>query len=182
MTETSWAALRELLVDRYDELRTRLAKRLRSTDLANETLQETWVRLARAGSAGTLRSPEAYLFRVALNVAADARDSHDRRLSYSEVEPLMALSEDELDPERFAEARSEIDALAQALDELPPRRRAIFIMARVDELPHRVIAERTGLSVRMVDRELRKALDHCGERLDRKAFTAFGSRQSTGAS
>lgn len=181
MSETSWAALRDLLVDRYDELRTRLAKRLRSTDLANETLQETWVRLARAGSAGTLRSPEAYLFRVALNVAADARDSQERRLNYSEVEPLMALNEDELDPERFAEAKSEISALAQALDELPPRRREIFIMARIDELPHRVIAERTGLSARMVDRELRKALDHCGGRLDRRVVRMFGPRQADGA-
>lgn len=178
MTETSWAALRDLLVDRYDELRNRLAKRLRSADLANDTLQETWLRLARGGNAGPLRSPEAYLFRMALNVAADERDSQKRRLSYSEIDPLMKLDEDELDPERFAEARSDVSALAQALDELPPRRRAIFIMARVDELPHRVIAERTGLSVRMVDRELRKALEYCGERLDRKVIRVFGPRQS----
>jgi len=178
MTETSWAALRDLLVDRYDELRNRLARRLRSADLASDTLQETWLRLARAGSAGPLRSPEAYLFRMALNVAADERDSQKRRLSYSEIEPLMKLDEDELDPERLTEGRSDISALAQALDELPPRRRAIFIMARVDELPHRVIAERTALSVRMVDRELRKALEHCSQRLDRKVVRAFGPRQS----
>lgn len=182
MTETSWAALRDLLVDRYDELKTRLAKRLRSTDLASETLQETWVRLARTGDVGAVRSPEAYLFRVALNVAADARNSQQRRLSYSEVEPLLALDEDGLDPERFAEGRSEVGALADALDELPSRRRAIFIMARLDELPHRIIAERTGLSVRMVDRELRKALDHCSERLGRKVVRTFGPRQSGGAS
>lgn len=178
MTETSWAALRDLLVDRYDELRNRLARRLRSADLASDTLQETWLRLARAGSAGTLRSPEAYLFRMALNVAADERDSQQRRLNYSEIEPLMRLDEDELDPERLTEGRSDISALAQALDELPPRRRAIFIMARVDELPHRVIAERTALSVRMVDRELRKALEHCSQRLDRKVVRIFGPRQS----
>lgn len=178
MTETSWATLRDLLVDRYDDLRNRLARRLRSPDLASDSLQETWLRLNRMGSAGSLRSPEAYLFRMALNVAADARDSQKRRLTYSEVEPLMALDEDELDPERFAEARSDVNALAQALDELPPRRRAIFIMARVDELPHRVIAERTGLSVRMVDRELRKALDYCGERLDRNVVRVFGPRHS----
>jgi len=182
VTETTWAALRDLLVDRYDKFQLRLAKRLRSTDLANETLQETWLRLARNGNAGTLRSPEAYLFRVALNVAADARDSQERRLNYSEIEPLLVLDEDELDPERFAEARSEISALADAVDELSPRRRAIFIMARVDDLPHRVIAERTGLSIRMVDRELRKALDHCGERLGRKVVTPFGPRRTGEAS
>jgi RNA polymerase sigma-70 factor (ECF subfamily) len=178
MTETSWVALRDLLVDRYDELRDRLARRLRSADLASDILQETWLRLARGGSAGVLRSPEAYLFRMALNVAANERDSQKRRLDYSEVDPLMKLDKDEIDPERVAAARSEISALAQALDELPPRRRAIFIMARVDELPHREIGERTGLSVRMVDRELRKALEHCGQRLDRKVVRVFGPKQS----
>jgi RNA polymerase sigma-70 factor (ECF subfamily) len=178
MTEISWGALRELLVDRYDVLKGRLARRLRSADLASDILQETWLRLARVGSAGSLRSPEAYLFRMALNVAADERESQKRRLAYSEVDRLMRLDDDELDPERVAAARSEIGALAQALDELPPRRRAIFIMARVGELPHRVIGERTGLSVRMVDRELRKALEHCGQRLDRKVVRTFGPRQS----
>jgi RNA polymerase sigma factor (sigma-70 family) len=180
MTETSWRALRDLLVDRYEELRGRLARRLRSADLASDILQETWLRLARSGSAGVLRSPEAYLFRMALNVAANHRDSQRRRLAYSEVEPLLNLEEDEIDPERVAAARSEINALAQALEELTPRQRAIFIMARIDELPHRVIGERTGLSVRMVDRELRKALEHCGQRLDRKVIRVFGPKQLEG--
>ncbi|MBB5048279.1 RNA polymerase sigma-70 factor (ECF subfamily) [Rhodopseudomonas rhenobacensis] len=150
---------------------------MRSADLANDILQETWLRLARGGSAGVLRSPEAYLFRMALNVAANERESQKRRLAYSEVDPLMKFEDDELDPERFAAARSEIGALAQALDELPPRRRAIFMMARIDGLPHREIGERTGLSVRMVDRELRKALAHCGQRLDRKVVRIFGPRE-----
>lgn len=178
MSETSWAALRNLLVDRYDELRNRLAHRLGSADLASETLQETWLRLKRTGNAGALRSPEAYLYRVALNVAANRRDEEKRRLTYSEVESLMRLEDDELDPERFTEARSEIAALAQVLNEMSSRRRSIFIMARVEELPHRLIAQRVGISVRMVDRELRSALEYCSEKLDRKVIRVFGPRPS----
>jgi RNA polymerase sigma factor (sigma-70 family) len=176
MTETSWAALRDLLIEQYDGFRNRLARRLGSTDLASETLQETWLHLNRVGTVGSLRDPEAYVLRVALNLAADRRDTENRRLTFSEVEALLQFEEDELDPERIALAGSEIDALARALNELSPRRRSIFILARVQDLPHRVIAERFGISTRMVERELRKALEHCGRRLDRKVIRTFGPR------
>jgi len=174
----SWASLRGLLVDRYEQLRSRLARRLGSTDLANEALQETWLRLQRAGDPGQLTRPEAYLFRVALNVAADRRDTERRRLALSEVEALRHLDDDELDPQRFAESRSEISALAQALDELPPRCRAIFIAARLDEIPHKDIAAAHGISTRMVEREVKRALEHCHDRLDRISPPKFGSAPS----
>lgn len=176
MTETTWQTLRDLLVQRYEGFRNRLARRLGSSDLAAETLQETWLHLQRAGSLGSVRNPEAYLFRTALNVAADRRDAEKRRLLFSEVEQLIQCEEDELDPDRFAEASSEIAALTRALNELSPRCRSIFILARVEELPHRVIAQRWGISSRMVERELRLALEHCGSRLDRKVIRRFGPR------
>jgi RNA polymerase sigma-70 factor (ECF subfamily) len=174
MTEATWASLRALLVDRYGEFKHKLARRLGSADLAAETLQETWLRLERPGDPGVLDRPDAYLFRIALNVAADRRDADRRRLALSEVEVLRHLDDDELDPERIAQSRSEIDGLSRALDELTPRCRAIFIAARLDEIPHKLIAERHGISTRMVERELKLALDHCAERLGRISPRRFG--------
>lgn len=176
MNDVSWAALSELLVDRYGELRARLVRRLGSTELAAEALQETWLRLQRPGHAGALQRPDAYLFRAALNIAADKRVAERRRLALSEVEALRHADDDELDPERIAASREEIAALADALDELPPRRRAIFLAARLDELPHRLIAERHGVSTRLVERELKLAFEHCSERLGRKLPERFGYR------
>jgi RNA polymerase sigma-70 factor (ECF subfamily) len=175
MSEATWDSLRALLVERYIEFKHRLARRLGSVDLAAEALQETWLRLERPGHPGPVQRPEAYLLRVALNVAADRRDADRRRLAFSEIESLRHLDDDELDPERIAQSRSDITALSRALDELPPRCRAIFIAARLDEIPHRVIAARYGISTRMVERELKRALAHCGERLDRIATPQFGS-------
>jgi RNA polymerase sigma-70 factor (ECF subfamily) len=174
MTKATWAMLRALLVDRYSEFKHRLARRLGSADLAAETLQETWLRLERPGDPGVLRRPDAYLYRIALNVAADRRDADRRRLAWSEVEMLRHLDDDELDPERIVGSRSEIAALAHALDELPPRCRAILIAARLNETPHKLIAARHGISTRMVERELKRALDHCGERLGRISPRRFG--------
>ncbi len=165
MRETSWGVLRDLLVTRYDELKNRLTRRLGSSDLAGETLQETWLHLAQAGEAGHLRNPEAYLYRVAVNVAGGQDRAERRRLAYSEVELLLQSEEDELDPERIAASRAEHAALLDVLDELPSRRRDIFLLARVERLPRRRIAELVGVSVRTVDVELSRALTYCLDRL-----------------
>jgi RNA polymerase sigma-70 factor (ECF subfamily) len=178
MSEASWAMLRALLVDQYSELKHRLARRLGSADLAAETLQETWLRLDRPNSPGVLERPDAYLFRIALNIAVDRRAADRRRLALSEIEALRHLNDDEIDPERIVESRSEITALSHALDELPARCRAIFIAARLDEIPHKVIAARYGISTRMVEREVRRALEHCAQRLDVISFRRFGSPPS----
>lgn len=158
MTNTTWAMLRDLLVDRYDELRRRLAWRLGSAELATEILHETWLRLARRGSASLVQSPNSYIWRVALNVAYDRRLVQSR-LASSDIEALWRIDDEVLDPERIAAARSEIKALKQVLDELPPRCRSIFVAARVEGEPHADIAKRLGISTRMVERELARAFD-----------------------
>jgi RNA polymerase sigma-70 factor (ECF subfamily) len=168
MSDSTWDLLRGLLVDRYDKLKSRLARRLGSAELAGESLQATYLRLERAGAIEPPANPEAYLLRIALNVAADQRHAQRRQLGLAEIEALRHQDDDELDPGRIAEARLEIDALARALDELPVRRREIFMAARLHELPHAKIATRHGISIRMVERELRCALQHCRDRLGRK--------------
>ena len=176
MSDVTWAMLRDLLVDRYDELKQRLARRLGSTELATETLHETWLRLARTGSPGVVHSPQSYVFRVALNVAFDRRHAEGRELSASDIEALRHLDEDELNPLRIAEARSEIMALKEALDELPARCRSVFVAARVEGVPQAEIAKRHGISTRMVERELKRAFDHFEVRLEKKAVKRVGSR------
>lgn len=46
----TWALLRDVLAERYDELRTRLSRWLGSDELARESLNETWLRLHREDS------------------------------------------------------------------------------------------------------------------------------------
>lgn len=176
MTEMTRAKLRALLEGGYAGFRDRLKRRLGSDDLAEEALQDTWLRLARSGDVGVVQNPDNYLFRIALNVAADRREAESRRLSQAEVQAVIHMTDDVLDPERIAEVRAEFAALERALQELSPRRRAIFILARVDEVAHDEIARRFEISPRMVEKELRRALDHCSECLHRNVVRRFGPR------
>jgi RNA polymerase sigma factor (sigma-70 family) len=179
MTDSILAVLRRLLVDDYLGLKERLARRFGSADFATEVLHEAWLRLdgpEASPSTAAVHNPKAYLYRVALNVATDRRRVDKSWLGKAELEALFQRAQDDLDPARIAEARAELYALAQALEGLSPRRRAIFVAARLEQLPHKAIAERQGVTVRVVDRELKAALDHFSKVLNKKSIPRRGPR------
>lgn len=180
MTQTTRAGLRSLLEAKYAAFRERLRRRLNSADLADEALQDTWLRLTRDGDVGVVRHPDAYLYRIALNIAANRREA-EHRLTRTEVDAVLHMADEALDPAQIVEARSELAALERVLQELPPRQRAIFILARVEEVAHDEIARRFGISARMVEKELRRTLDHCSERLGREVVRRFGPRPPEGS-
>lgn len=168
MVEPTKGVLRNLLLSSYEDLANWLTRRLGSQELAREALQETYLRLERGNEIGPVHSPRAYLLRTAINIAINKRVSDKRRLGISETEKLLTVPDEAPDPARAVEARSEIVALIKALNELPDRRRQIFLASWIDEVPHREIAERFGISIRTVQIELKDALEHCAHRLHRK--------------
>lgn len=174
MTETATVRMRAIFESKYQRFRERLRRRLGSDALAVEVLHETWLRLDRIGDIDAIQKPESYLFRMALNEAADLRVDDNRRLSPAEIETVRHMMDQTLDPERISDARREVEALAAALNELTPRRKTIFLLARVEEMRHADIAARFGISPRMVEKELVQALQHCSQRLGRKVVRRFG--------
>lgn len=166
MTETTLTELRRLLVARYEELKTKLAQRLGSTELASDALQDTWLRLSFGKPAADVYNPGNYLFRAALNAALDNRRSEKRHLTSIEIDSLIELPDETPDPGRVVEGRSAIRRLEAILAELPPRRREILLAARLDNMPRQEIADRLGISLRLVSKELRLAQEHCLARRD----------------
>ena len=178
ITKSGLAHLLQVFITDYDVLKRQIGRHLRSHDAAGDILQEAYLRLQRIGEVGIVRQPRAYLYRVALNIADERRRSERRRLARSEVELLLRVDDDELDPQRIAEGRSSLRFLVQALEELPARRRAIFIAARLEGRTHAEIAAEFGISTRFLERELKQALDHCRARLEIKAVPQVRSEPS----
>ena len=167
MSDAGRASLREAIIARYDEIKAKLARSLGSRDLADEVMHETYLRLHHGDAIGAVQKPDAYIFRTALNIATDKRREERRRASQAEVLAAIQLSDDGRDLSKEMEARLQVEALKRALAELPARRRAIFIAARVDGIAHSEIARRLGLSRTMVQKELRRAIRHCLDRLEK---------------
>ena len=174
MAELLRDTLRALFLTQYHQFRKQLRLRLGSEDLANDALHETYLRLEGMREPGSVAYPSAYLFRIALNAAEDQRKSGARLITTGEVDSLYDIADEMADPVRTVEARAELEALDRAMAELPPRRRAMLLAARVEELPHQDIARRFNVSARTVEKELRAALEHCCDRLGRDFIQRFG--------
>lgn len=162
MTEASVAMLRRLLLDRYDDLKRSLTRRLGSSEMAGDVLHDTWLRLARADTTiGALHNPASYLLRILFNVAHDHRRAEKRHLTKMDIEHVLHVADESPGPAQVAEARSDLGAMATILAELPPRRRAILLAARVDNMARQEIADRLGVSLRLVSKELQLAHEYC---------------------
>lgn len=166
MEGTTWIALRALLVDRYDEIRNRLARQLGSDELARESLHESWLRLHRQGDAGAVQSPMAFVLSVAANVAKDDLRAERRRATHSQARPLLEPVDPAPSPEAVAASRLALERVQKALEELPPRTRAILVASRLEGLAHQQIADRLGISRRTVLYELKRAVEHLDARLE----------------
>jgi RNA polymerase sigma factor (sigma-70 family) len=167
LTEASLAALRRLLLLRYDDIKTRLTQRFGSEEVAGDALQDTWLRLERGEGIAAVRSLDSYLFRIAFNLARDRQRADRRRLTTTEVETLLNIADEAPDPVRTVEARSEFQMLKEIMADLPPRQRVILLAARLEGWSRREIADHCGISLRLVQRELQEAQDYCAARLRR---------------
>ncbi|MDI4237337.1 RNA polymerase sigma factor [Bradyrhizobium sp. Arg237L] len=162
------SALRTLFVKRYADLTRRLARRLGSQEWAEDALHDTYLRLAGGESVGTIRNPLAYLFRMAINTALDQRRAEQRRLTKADIDAVINVPDDAPGPLQVVENQREIVRLSDIIAKLPARRREILLAARVDGMTRREIAARFGISVSMVEQELRAAQEYCASRFKRK--------------
>ncbi|MFC7286820.1 RNA polymerase sigma factor [Herminiimonas glaciei] len=163
MSDSSLSALRELLTQRYDELKRRLAWRLGSVEVASDALHDTWLHLEnRNEDHGPVKNPAAYLMRVATNLALDRLQRDRRYMNADELEALMVeIADPAPGPVQVVAARDEIEMLANIIESMPRRRRAIFLAIRVDGLSNQDAALRFGVSPRLVGLELKRAHEYC---------------------
>ncbi|WP_183013890.1 RNA polymerase sigma factor [Achromobacter sp. UMC46] len=155
------ARLRAHLSGSYAALHGRLARRFGCADLARECLHDTWLRLARP-VAGEVRQADAYVFRMACHLAIDRLRAQASWLSLDDPDAGLPEPIDESPgPQTVAEGRSALMALAQIMEGLPRRQRAVLIALRVEGRSRGDAAEWLGMSLRSVDTALRQALRHC---------------------
>lgn len=174
MTGASRERLRQTFLIGYDDLKTRLTRRLGSAELAGDALQDVWLRLEHATSIGPVLRPRPYLLRIAYNIALKRLRGEREMVTLDDAREALILVDDAPGPAQITESRAELDALLQAAEELTPRRRDILFAARLDGVPVHDIALRYGISERVVARELKHAVLHCAQRIERKVVQRFG--------
>lgn len=139
--------------------------KLNSLSDAQEVAQEAYVRLVTLERPEQVESLRAYLFRIASNLAVDRL-----RMRQVRVENPLAPPDEDLHlapiPERHAAATGQLQALHQALRELPAKTGRAFVMHAIDGCEIGAIARVMKISERMVRYHVANALAHCRARMD----------------
>lgn len=156
--------LMSVYLRQWKVLRGLLKKHTGSHELAEDALQETWLRLASMKTEpAALRDRQAFLLRMAGNIAIDLLRKEKRHSSrcVSDDTLLNAMVDLYPSPETFAIDRDRLRFLVRALAQLAPKPRAALLLNRCDGLTHAEIAKRLKVSESMVARYLAQALRHC---------------------
>ncbi|NSY46253.1 MULTISPECIES: RNA polymerase sigma factor [Agrobacterium] len=149
----------------YGELLRHLSRRLGRDVDADDVLQDTFLRLQSIPVETDIKNPRSYLFRMADNQATDhirGRRSLERYLSSVE---LPDCADDRPSPERVVDYRQRLGSLEQAISELTPRQRQVFLMHKFDGLSHAEIARDLKITKSAVEKLVMKALAHLRDRL-----------------
>lgn len=142
-------------------LRAWLRRRFPAALDIDDIVQEAYLRLLRLRPDAALRSPKAFLFTVARNLALDQLR---RRTVSGEVALLAATAApaaDENVAAAEAERGREIDLLREAIEALPDRCREIFRLRKVEGLSQTQIATRLGISEHTVSAQLTIGFHKC---------------------
>jgi RNA polymerase sigma-19 factor, ECF subfamily len=143
-----------------------LSSRLDSEAEAQDLAQEAYLRLTRVNHPELIRSPEAYLFRIASNLA---NERLLKRAQDPACVPLDGLEQAGEDGDGAAfegtlDQRAEIVRLERILDDMPPLYRAVLLLRKRDGYSHAEIAEKLNIAPSTVHTYLKRALTQCRAR------------------
>jgi RNA polymerase sigma-70 factor (ECF subfamily) len=120
--------------------------------------QDIYVQVYQAALQSLPVHPRQFVFTTARNLLIN-RVKREQIVSIEAMADLdfQEIAEDAPGPDRTVLARDELLQLRIALDKLPDRHREIFVMAQIEGLTGRQIAERLGLAESTVSLHLAKA-------------------------
>ena len=148
----------ELLYHSYKRpLAINLLRLLKSEELAEEVLQDLFIRIwDKRHQIDPDKSFSSFLFTVAKNMVYDLfrKSARDERLTaylmansselYSHVEEQLFKKENE-------------QLLYATLDKLPPQRRRVFMLFKIEEKSYKEISEELGISKATINEHITKA-------------------------
>lgn len=164
------------LLETYLNLRPSLVRfvkaKFRDENIAEDIVQEIYLKLERMPDHLVVGNLEAYLFKMANNLTIDFKKSLGRRRnrdhSWIETHSYKISNEpvyDQPAADQLIESSQKITHLKMLIEELPPQCKKVFIAHKIEELPHKEIAARMGISKSAIEKHIARAMKHLTLRL-----------------
>ena len=164
----SQEAITGLYTHESAKLQRYLTRRVGILEDAEDLVQDAYMRmLAAPVEAESLRSPKAFLFAVASNLAIDSiRRKRRERIAVGAMNgPETVLNGDQIDlicptpnPEQQVDHLIQINQVVAGLEGLSRKCRVAFLMHKFMDMPYSEVARALGVTVSMVEKYLSQAL------------------------
>jgi len=159
-------SLESLYTKHKSELVYHVFQILHCQDIAEEIVQESFIKFSLEIKNQIIDHPRCFLFRIARNLALDHL-KHQKitdNFAQSEDPVLMAVSESP-SPEHLTSAEQRLAILRSVIDELPPRCRHAFTLHNIHGMSYSEIAKQLDISESGVEKHIMKGLLHCRKRM-----------------
>ncbi|WP_095147988.1 RNA polymerase sigma factor [Pseudomonas sp. Irchel s3a18] len=152
------------LAQRVSLLRT-LERMVNNHSTAEDLLQETYLRVTRALSERAIEHLEPFVFQTARNLALDhlrARRIQSRTMVEDvPLEVVQNVAAPLSSAEDAVHAEQMLERLNVSLNQLTPRQQQIFILSRLHGHSYLEIAEKLGVSLSTVQKDLKLIMAIC---------------------
>ena len=135
-----------------------LRRKLQDPADVHDALQETSLRAWTYAARCEVRAPVSICFRIAENVAIDFARASRRSPPAGPQEDASLLATEEPGPERSASAAQTLELVKRVIGGLPPGCRHVFLLSRSNGLSNPEIARRCGVSIKLVEKQISRAL------------------------
>jgi len=163
-TASSPCTVEDLYVDHHGWLQDWLRRKLGCAHHAADVAQDTFVRiLASRDALLGMHEPRAYLTTTAKRLLIDRARRQRLEQAYLAglAQSLASSHPDHPSPEDILVALQALEHIALALEGLTAKARQAFLLHYLDGQTHAEVARHLGVSTKMVQKYLIRALAHC---------------------
>lgn len=146
-----------LFLHYYPRVKAFLVSCLKEEETAKDLSQEIFIKIwINRGSVSNISNMSAYLFRMARNALYNHYQHNLIKQKFISTLQDVPVYEDFLDEQLYVDNLKDI--INVAIEEMPRKRRQIFIMSRKEGLSNQEIAEKLKISKRTIENQLTLAL------------------------
>ncbi|WP_019866481.1 RNA polymerase sigma factor [Methylovulum miyakonense] len=160
-----------LLHKHRGELQRFLAGRIACPETVEDILQIMFLRLSAYQTETRVDNPRAFLFKIAANLATDHLRSQQRRnetlITDEQIDEFLDYTPS---PETALISQQQLAVLKQAIQELPPKCRDVFILCKFHHYTYLQAAQHLGIAESTATKHMIKALEHCKRRVFDDSF------------
>ena len=149
----------------YDELQHFIYFKTSDTEIAEDIVQDAFLKIWEIRSTVRFETARALLYTIAANRFAN---KYKRQKLKFQLQQTIVEDRTFETPEFEMEVKEFDQKLQQVLAELNEKSRTVFLMNRMDEMTYSEIAKTLNISVKAVEKRMKKALEFVRKEIEQK--------------